>query len=672
MGDNKVLKIALAGRPNSGKSTIFSAITGIRQHIGNYPGVTVEKKQGVCDYKGFCFEITDLPGIYSLNAYSEDERISRDFLLNEDIDVVVNIVDASDLEKNLYLTLQLIELNVPLILVFNMMDIAEKFGYRFNIKRLSEILGAPIVRVIGNKGEGLNELLETIINYKKGNNSNIIRYESEIERVIDKIVKNLEKIPEFKGIPERYIAIKLLENDQYFYSKYSEDTLKLVSNLRKDLENLKGEGIDVILASARYAFISGMCQDAIQLDVEKRHEISDFIDRIVLHPLLAWPIFIAVMYGVFKFTFMFGNPLGEYIDSFFGYISSIVDRNISDTNFIIKSLLIDGIISGVGSVLVFLPNILLLFLALALLEASGYMARIAFIMDRLMHYLGLHGKSFIPMLLGFGCSVPAIMATRIIENKLNRFTTLMIIPLMSCGARLPIYTLIISSFFSESMQANMLFLIYTIGVLIAIVTARILKSTLFKGESDDLVIELPIYRMPTIKTIWIQVWWKAKAYLKKAGTIILGFSIVLWFLSNFPRTSDINPSEYNIRYSYIGRLGRAIEPIVRPLGFDWKIATSFLGALPAKELFVSQLAVLYSNDEENSKGLQDILKREYSPLVGFCIMLFALISAPCMATIAITKRETGSWGWALFQLGGLTILAYFVTLVVYQVGSMII
>jgi ferrous iron transport protein B len=684
----KKIKVALAGNPNSGKSTIFNLLTGAHQHVGNYPGVTVEKKEGLCKYEEYEITFVDLPGTYSLTAYTIEEIVSRNFIIEEKPDVVVDIVDASSVERNLYLATQLIEMNVPLVLAFNMSDIAEQKGLLFDIEQLSRLFEAPIVRTIGNKAKGKKELLDVLVKTAKKDKqrrTHNINYGEEIEHELEKIELAINDkeyhIAEKYG--SRWSAIKLLEQDEDITKQIR--SRELTETVKTGIEHLKsifGDEPEVVMADRRYGFISGACQETIRTTVESRHGYSDMIDAIVTNRILGLPIFLILMYVVFFLTFKIGKHPMDWLEMFFDWAAMEVSGLWpAGSESWLKSLLVDGIISGVGGVLVFLPNILLLFLAIAMLEDSGYMARAAFVMDRIMHKIGLHGKSFIPMLIGFGCSVPAIMATRILENRRNRITTIMVIPLMSCGARLTIYALIIPAFFSDKWDGPVMWLIYFIGIVLAIICIKILRLTFFKGDTIPFVMELPPYRAPTLKSVSLHMWHRGWMYLKKAGTIILAISILLWFASSYPKPgreylegmSQEQAQQARLEHSVIGRLGQAIEPVIKPLGFDWKIGTALIGATAAKEVFVSQLAIVYAvgGADEGTTTLRQQLQANYTPLTGFCILLFCLIYAPCMATIAMTRQETNSWRWALFQFFSLTILAYIITLAVYQIGSRI-
>ena len=678
--------VAIAGNPNSGKTSIFNNITGARQQVGNYPGVTVEKKEGARRHNDVELNVVDLPGTYSLTAYSTEEVVARNFILDEKPDLIIDVIDVSNLERNLYLYVQLMELNVPVLLAFNMMDIARARGLKLDIPLLSSLLGAPIVETVGSKNRGTTELLDAaaeLLRSESRPEPPEILYGRHIEQSISAVKTALSAAAAFSNEREkRWTAIKLLENDSEIRARFDNDHLQnVVAEQQRHIEFVLGDTAEMLIADHRYGFISGAYHETVRATIEARHTNSDRIDEIVLHRVWGVPIFLGLMYLLFWLTFTVGTPPMEWLDSLFGWIGGVVSANWSpETLPALRDLVISGIIAGVGGVLVFVPNIILLFLAIALLEDSGYMARTAFIMDHLMHKIGLHGKSFIPMLTGFGCTVPAIMATRMLENRRDRLTTMFILPLISCGARLPIYSLIIPAFFSKPWRAPVLWGIYLSGILLGILLARILRKTILKGESMPFVMELPPYRLPTLKTLLLHTWEKAWMYIRKAGTVILGISIVLWFFTNYPKTEpdpSLPPEQQQAQQlagTVAGRIGHAMEPAIKPLGFDWKIGTAMIGAFAAKEVFVAQLGIVYAVGEadEESVPLRDKLKENYSQLTALCIMLFMLIATPCMATVAMTRRESGSWRWALFQLGGLTLLAYIVTLLVYQVGSLFV
>lgn len=688
----KRISVALAGNPNSGKTTIFNNLTGARQHVGNYPGVTVEKKEGRFHHHGCEVQITDLPGTYSLTAYSVEELVTRNYVIEEKPDVVVDIIDASNLERNLYLATQFMELGIPLILAFNMSDVAEARGFAIDTALLSKLLGVTIVRTVGHKRAGMEELKDAIVNVACGKGVTqpvVVHYGREIEKEIKALVPFIKESGVAQSdVEARWIAVKLLEDDEEVtkqiaqHPRDSHKTIALANSARNRIARHFGDAAEIVVADKRYGFISGACQEAVRTTVESRHTMSDRIDAVITNRVLGIPIFLGLMYLVFRLTFTLGEPVMGLIERFFAWLGETV------TSFwppgsenALKSLLVDGVINGVGGVLVFLPNILLLFAAIAILEDSGYMARAAFIIDRLMHKIGLHGKSFIPMLIGFGCTVPAIMATRTLETRRDRLTTILVLPLMSCGARLPIYALFIPAFFPEKWQAPVLWLYYLIGIVLAIALAKLLRSTLFKGDVVPFVMELPPYRMPTMRGVLAHMWERGWLFLRKAGTVIVGISIVLWTLTSYPKPpenklEDLDESARQniaLSHSIAGRIGHALEPVMRPIGFDWKTSTAMIGAFAAKEVFVAQLGIVHSLGEadEESEPLRALLQQEYTPLQAFCIMLFCLISVPCMVTVITTTKESGSWKWGLLQVAGLTVIAYVLTLIVYQVGTLI-
>jgi ferrous iron transport protein B len=707
--------VAVAGNPNSGKSTIFNSLTGSRQHVGNYPGVTVERKQGRLRHEGREIKLVDLPGVYSLTAYSTDEMVARECLIDERPDVVVDVIDAANLERNLYLAVQLIELGIPLILVMNMSDLAESRGCKIDVETLSKRLGAPVVCTIGHKSvgiDGLKDAIVALIDQGVVPRTTYIAYHPLVEKELAEVASLLDKESNSKEAKSRNccrgcsqcgkhdisrshsgqacgrrLAIQLLENDEQSRMIVTESVanpqaiLAAVDAASRRIEEEFGDPAEIVFVDQRYAFISDVCQQAVSADREVHSSMTERIDRLVTHRILGIPIFLALMFLVFASTFAAGRPLIGLLDASFHWLGQTVGAFWpAGSDGWLKSLVVDGVIGGVGGVLMFLPNIVLLFLAIGLLEDTGYMSRAAFMIDRLMHKIGLHGKSFIPMLIGFGCTVPAVLGTRVLENRRDRLTTILVLPLMSCSARLPIYTLLIPAFFPVAWQAPLLWTIYLIGIVLAICLAKLLRGGLFKGEAAPFVMELPPYRLPTLKSTLLNVWHRGWQFLYKAGTVILGISIVLWAMSAFPKPEktrldgmDENQTrDAELAYSFAGRLGRAMEPVMRPIGFDWQASTAMLGALAAKEVFVSQMGIVHSlgDAEDRSDSLSDVLRREYSPLQAFCIMLFCLISSPCAATLAAVSKETGSWRWAAAQWIGLTLLAYCVALVVYQIGSM--
>jgi ferrous iron transport protein B len=680
------LTIALAGNPNSGKTTLFNALTGSRQHVANYPGVTVEIKTGLCHYQDYKIKVADLPGIYSLTAYSPEELVSRQFILEQKPDVVVDVIDSSNLERNLYLAVQLMEMNVPLVLAFNMADVAKARGLEFDMDQLQLLLDVPIVSIVARKEEGIDLLLDTVIKTIRTPRPRRVSISlgPQVEEQIEKLIPSVNPDCDYaRRFGSRWIALKMLEGDRQILAlPHRGQLLAGVEMAIKELEKHYYESLDIVIADRRYGFISGACQETVKTTVEMRHDMSDAIDRVLTHHFWGLPIFAVMMYVIFYLTFTVGAYPMSWLESLFGWTGAMITSHWPTAwSQDLHSLVVDGIIGGVGGVIVFLPNILLLFLGIAFIEDTGYMARAAFLMDRIMHKIGLHGKSFIPMLIGFGCSVPAIMSTRILENRRNRLTTMMVIPLMSCGARIPIYALIIPAFFAPVWQGPMMWLIYVIGIALAIGCAKLLRVTVFRGQTMPFVMELPPYRMPTIKSLFLHMWDRGLMYLQKAGTVILAISILLWAASTYPRIpaeklaglDDNQQQTAGLEYSLTGRIGKQMEPVIRPLGFDWKIGTSLIGAFAAKEVFVAQMGIVYSvgHADEKSEALRSHLREDYSPLVGFCVMLFCLIGTPCVATVAITAREAGGWKWAALQYLGLTSLAYVLTLIVYQLGSVV-
>ena len=721
------LTVAVAGNPNSGKTTIFNALTGARQHVGNYPGVTVEWKRGTARRGGLSIDLVDLPGTYSLTPYSEEELVARDYLLNGRPDVIIDVVDAANLERNLFLTTELLEIGLPLVLVLNMSDVARAQGLSIDTARLSRQLGVPVVSAVGNKGLGLDEIIEAVAEVaahtrhlpgpadicrdqgpapgalaapEKLGRAPRVNYGEDAERTMAQIVEVVGD-----ASLGRWQQVKLLEQDPKVLEALAvpgarEAIVGLAAGFAARLE----EDVDVFLARCRYGFVGGVITSACRAPTARMTSVSDRIDRVAMHPVWGVPIFLALMYVVFTLTFSLGNPLMDLIDRGFGWLGATISGLWpAGSGSPLKSLLVDGVIGGVGGVIVFLPNIVLLFLAIAILEGTGYMARAAFVMDRFMSKVGLHGKSFIPLLIGFGCTVPAIMATRTLETRRDRLITMMVLPLMSCGARLPIYALMIPAFFPAQLQGPALWLIYVTGIVLALLAARLLRATIFRGETTPFVMELPPYRLPTGMSLLVQMWTRAWLYLQKAGTVILGAAVILWFLTFYPKppASYVPPQGFDrapsgavsgapalaygqitdpdeaqaaeLAYSIAGRVGRLIEPVLRPMGFDWRIGTALVGATAAKEVFVAQMGIVFAVGEadETSEHLRNKLRERYSPLVGFCIMLFALISTPCIATFAITRQEAGSVSWALAQVWGLTLLAWLLTVAVYQGGTLL-
>ena len=661
---NKVFNVALIGNPNCGKTTIFNSITGFRQKIGNYPGVTVEKKQGIIKVKDLQINFVDLPGIYSLNANSDDEKVAKEFIIDNKIDAIINIIDASNLEKSLYLTTQLIELGYPIVLVLNMMDIVKKKNIFLDEQFLSSILEVETIFYSTTEKKNVdvivNKALE-IAKMKKSLGINI-KFDPTIEIAIKKVQsKLLEDIPQ-KG--KRLLSLRLLENDSDFVKKVDEDIYNLAIDEKKLLEKEFSDDIEFILSKQRHKFIKQICSKYF---IKKDSiTISDKIDRYATHKYWGIVIFLAIMSLIFTLTFVIGSFPSSILQNFVTIVSQTLSNIWPQAHLpLLKSLVIDGVVSGVGAVISFLPNIMILFFSIAILEDTGYMSRAAFVLDRVMHRLGLHGKSFIPMLIGFGCSVPAILATRFLESKNDRLITIQALPLIACSAKLVVFTLIIPAFFSRFYQPIILLSLYLIGIVLAISVIKIFKLAMFKKESFSFAMELSDYKVPSFFSLLLHMWDKSKEYLKKAATLILGFSIILWFLSAFPldRKED--------QKSYMAQVGTFLNPIFKPLGFDWKINTSLISAFAAKEVFVAQLGVIYSVKNPNDmKMLQDKLRSDYTPIQAYSILLFILISSPCIATIAVTKKELKSYFWGFFQVTYLTLLAYFASMIFYQIATL--
>ncbi|MCK4260715.1 MAG: ferrous iron transport protein B [Halanaerobiales bacterium] len=660
--------IALAGNPNAGKTSLFNSLTGARQHVGNWPGVTVEKKEGKAIYQGKSVNIIDLPGTYSLGAYSEDEMIARDYIVKENPDVVINVVDATNLERNLYLTTQILEMNVDVVIALNMMDEAKAREIQIDVKKLSNLLGLPTIPTIATKKEGVNELLKSAVEQKKAEKTFKIDYGREIEEELETLQKVLSVYMDLSAsYPLRWLAIKLLEDDKHLL-KEIESKDKVIAQVEKSKQRILevlDEEVETIIIDQRYQFIAEITKKCVKRPQTTKETLSDKIDKVVTHRIIGIPLFTVVMWLVFQFTFKLGDPLIGWVETFFEYLGGLASaglENIGASEMLI-SFVMDGVIGGVGSVLVFLPPILLVFLAISLLEDSGYMARGAYVMDRLMTALGLHGKSFISMIIGFGCNVPGIMATRTLENKKDRMIAILINPFMSCLARLPVYVLFGSAFFAAS-QGWMIFSLYVLGIVIAIITAKIFSKTLFKGEPSPFVMELPPYRIPTLKGIFVHMWNKGSSFVKKATTIIFGVVVLIWVLSNFPLGV-----EYASEQSLIGQIGSFVAPVFKPLGFGtWQAAVALVFGLLAKEVVVGTFGVVYGVEEGS---LTEVLRGHFTPLSAYAFLVMTLIYVPCVAAIGAIKRETNSWKWTAFAVGYSLVLGWILAFIVYQGGKLI-
>lgn len=713
----KKIKVAMVGNPNSGKTSIFNLASGAHERVGNYSGVTVSSKEGHLKHDGYLFTLVDLPGTYSLSAYTPEELFVRKELVTGNPDVIINVVSASALERNLYLTTELIDLQVPMVIALNMYDELEQSGRTFDHETFSDLINTPIVPTVGKRGEGIPRLLEEVIAVHEANGQE--RVQIPYGRVLEKSIERMER--ELKGsigttwdMPPRYICSKLLEGDREMEKRVAslsggKQILARRDKERAYIEKLLREDPESAFTNARYGFIAGGLKETL---TEKTHRDDNtrILDAILTNKYVGFPLFFLFLWIMFEATFQLGNYPMEWIEASVAYLGNLVRGGMAEGP--LKDLIVDGVIGGVGGVIVFLPNIVILYLFISFMEDSGYMARAAFIMDKVMHKIGLHGKSFIPLIMGFGCNVPAIMSTRTIESRSSRMITMFIVPFMSCSARLPVYILFVSAFV-PSHGSLVLLGLYVLGILIAAFTAFAFRKTLFKEEETPFVMELPPYRMPTAKSVIIHMWDRSRQYLQKMGGPILVASIVIWFLGYFPYNGDREAAfdrematveskydnneisagerevtlagithERNTQHqanSYIGRLGRFIEPVMRPLGFDWKISVSLLSGMAAKEIVISTMGVLYTGDSEDKQSLQERLIAEthpdgspvFTPLVVAGFLLFVLIYFPCIATIVAIKEESHSWKWALFSLFYSTGLAWLVAFLVYQVGNLL-
>ena len=680
------INIALVGNPNSGKTSLFNIASGKHEHVGNYTGVTVDAKEGNIDYKGYHLNIFDLPGTYSLTAYSPEEVYVRKHIMEEDPDIIINVVSASNLERNLYLTTQLIDMDIPMVIALNMYDELEKSGASLDHKELSNMLGISIIPTQAKDGmtenSGITTLLDAVISTYEGTNPITkhihINHGGDLQIAINRINKLIKKSTDYKNhFSSRFFAVKFLEND-----KEAEDFIKTLNNADEILEYKNkvvphieeelGEDCESAIINAKYGFISGALNETYTEPKRKNSGLTNILDPIVTNKFLGYPIFILFMWLMFECTFVLGAYPQEWLETgvelLNNYLSGILPAGP------MTDLLLDGIISGVGGVLVFLPNILILYFFISLMEDSGYLSRAAFIMDKIMHKMGLHGKSFVPMLMGFGCNVPAIMATRTLESKHSRLITMLVIPFMSCTARLPVYVLFSKIFFPEHASIVMLSL-YVLGILVAVISARIFKRFMINGDDTPFVMELPPYRVPTLKSAIHHMWEKSVQYLKKMGTLILFASIIIWALGYFPMSKDENvTASEQLEQSYIGRIGKFIEPVIEPLGYNWKMGIGIVAGLPAKELVVSTLSVLYTDSEEEpteeNNALISAMKNDFTPATALSYLVFILLCFPCIATIMAIKSESGSWKWALFSTIYTTSVAWIIAFVIYQIGGL--
>ena len=675
-----VIRVALVGNPNCGKTSLFNIASGSHEHVGNYSGVTVDAKEGNFEYGGYKFVIVDLPGTYSISGFSPEELYVRKNLVEETPDIIINVVDSSNLERNLYLTTQIIDMNLRVIMALNMYDELKAKGDELDIRTLGHLLGMPLVPTVSKTGEGIHELFDKVIELYENPDPQIARHIHinhgiELEQSIDRVKLAIQKNADIRyKYSTRYLAIKFLENDRETAGiidslPNKDEIIAIRFEEQKRFEQLMGTSTESAIIDAKYAFVKGALAETYKPGkIQKKHRsVTDRIDAVVTDRWLAFPVFFLMLYIVFFGTFTLGEYPMQWIDwlvSGFGdFVSSVMPDGM------VKDLVVDGIIGGVGSVLVFLPNIVLLYFFISLLEDSGYMARAAFIMDRLMHKMGLHGKSFIPMIMGFGCNVPAIMATRTIESPKSRLITTLIVPFMSCSGRLPVYILIVGAFFPEYGSLALLG-VYAFGIFMAILSAKIL-SRFFKDDDLPFVMELPPYRVPTSKSILRHTWEKGKQYLHKITGIILISSVIIWFLGYFPHHNDYPDKVTQQENSYLGYIGKAIEPVLEPLGFDWQMGVGLLSGVAAKELVVSSMGVMYSIDEDVESGsgetkLQQALQNSITPAAALAFMVFVLLYFPCIATFGAMMTETGGWKWPLFSAVYTIVIAWVMAFIVYR------
>ena len=710
------INVALVGNPNCGKTSLFNIASGAHEHVGNYSGVTVDAKEGHFDFQGYHFRIVDLPGTYSLSAYSPEELYVRKYIIDQTPDIIINVVDAGNLERNLYLTTQLIDMNVRMVMALNMYDSLQSSGDTLDYKKLGMLLGVPVVPTVSRNGKGIDELFHVIIGIYEGadfmgidpeeekavlqqynmwHESNVhdhdcdapedererikisrhihINHGYEIEKSIDALREEINKNENLlRKYSSRFIAIKLLENDKDIEKLAAglpdgPKIIEIKNNETARLKNILNEVREQAVTDAKYGFISGALKETYKENRMEKNTATHVIDSVVTHRLWGFPVFFIILYLMFEGTYVLGEYPMQWIEWLVAKLGTLVDGSMPDGA--LKDLVVDGIIGGVGGVIVFLPNILILYLFISLMEDTGYMARAAFIMDKIMHKMGLHGKSFIPLIMGFGCNVPAIMSSRIIESRKSRLVTILVNPLMSCSARLPIYLVMVGAFFPRH-AGLALMSVYVVGILLAVVMARIFSRFVVKGEDSPFVMELPPYRMPTWKSVLRHTWEKGVQYLKKIGGIIMVASIIIWFLGYFPNHQEYATVAEQQENSYIGQIGKVLEPVVEPLGFDWKMGVGLLTGIGAKELVVSTLGVLYSVDEGMGVNLADRIP--ITPLVAYGYMLFVLIYCPCIATIVTIRQEAGGWKWALFVAAYTTALAWVVSFLALHIGGLFV
>lgn len=690
------INVALVGNPNCGKTSLFNFASGAHERVGNYSGVTVDAKEGHAEYNGYRFNLVDLPGTYSLSAYSPEELYVRKQIIDKTPDVIINVIDASNLERNLYLTTQLVDMNLKIVGALNMFDEFEARGDKLNYEKLGELFGLPLVPTVFRTGRGIEDLFQTVINVYEGitepGKSNLrhihLNHGKYIEQAIDEVKKEIQKDEQIRyKYSTRFLAIKLLEKDTKIEALIkSLDNGNEIIKIRDKAVNFilkeTKEDSETAIMNAKYGIIHGALQEAESEEGKKTdtYQVTHVLDAIITNKYVGFPLFFLFLYIMFEVTFTLGQYPMDWIDAGVAVISDFISTILPEGP--LKDMIIDGAIAGVGAVIVFLPQILILYFFISFMEDSGYMARAAFIMDKIMHKMGLHGKSFIPLIMGFGCNVPAVMATRTIENRRSRLITILVLPLISCSARLPIYIMIIGTFFAVKYQSLVMISLYAIGIFMSVIMSRIFSRWLVKGDDTPFVMELPPYRFPTTKAIIRHTWEKGKQYLKKMGGIILVASIIVWALGYFPHNEELD-NQAQQEQSYIGRIGKTIEPIFRPQGFDWKLDVSLIAGVGAKEIVASTMGVLYADDESVADDTTADISKYHTlrmkmeadgitPLIAFSYLLFVLIYFPCIATIAAIKGETGSWKWAIFTAVYTTLLAWIVSACCYQIGCLLL
>ena len=666
------LRIVLAGNPNAGKTTLFNRLTGSHQKVGNYAGVTIDTKEGRLVHKGREIIVYDLPGTYSLTAYSLDEIIARDFVLDEKPDLVVNVLDATNLERNLFLCLQFQELGIPIVAALNIIDQAEAMGMRVDDKQLSKLFNVPIVRTVGPKGKGLDALLDAVIaTADRPQAPTPPLYGADLEAVVSEVVAALDQDPKFsEAYPSRWMALKLLEKDQDASKKleghaHRSSVEEVLTRGIIRLESHGGRDSEILVSEARYGVIHGAAKETVTRNLATV-PFTEKIEALLINRFLGLPLFLLILWGIFQATFTLGAYPQGWLDTFFGWAADSLRTAMAPG--LLRSLLIDGILGGVGSVLSFVPLIIFLFLFISFLEDTGYMARAAFVMDKFLHLFGLHGQSFLPMMLGFGCSVPAILASRTLKSPKDRIITVLVTPFMSCGAKLPVYILLAGTFFAANAGA-MVLTVYLVGTVLALGSAWLFRRTILAGETTPFVMELPPYRMPSARGVAWHVWDKSFSYFKKAGTVILAASVLIWAVTTFPQAPEGTPADQAMAHSAAGWLGKAIEPVVKPPGFDWKIGVATVTGFAAKETVVSTMGILYKVGDSDDGSLRSALAADpiFNPLVAFTLMLFTLILAPCFAAQATMRAELGTRWW-LFYLAYSTFISWALCFGVYQIG----